>query len=177
MPRCFRAGWLLLVLLAWSGLESSVQAEVQVALTDMHICCGSCVKGIERAVATVDRATVQVDKDDESCSITAFDAATAQKAINALATAGYHANVKDKVLAMPSDSGAPAGNVKKLTVTGAHNCCTGCAKAILSAVSEVPGATVGELKGKQSSFEITGDFSALQIVEELNEHGFHVQVK
>ena len=169
-----RFSWLTAIVVLMTAVVA--RAEVKVELTDMHICCGACVKGIEKAVGDVASAKVAVNKDNEACTITAPDAATAKKVVAALATAGFHAECKDKAYVMADDSGAPTGNVKKLTVTGAHNCCGSCAKAILAAVGEVKGAKAPELKGKQTSFVVEGDFSAAKLIEELNEHGFHVKV-
>lgn len=152
------------------------QAEVKVTLSEMHLCCGSCVKGVEKAVSSVPGAQGVCDKGNASCTITAADDATAAKAIAAVAAAGYHAAVDNSKLAMANDSGAPSGNVKRLQVSGVHNCCGGCSKAIKEAVAEVAGVKSDNCKSKDTSFVVEGDFSAAAVVKSLNEAGFHVKV-
>jgi copper chaperone CopZ len=156
--------------------SSTVQAEVTVELSDMHICCGSCVKGIEAAVKDIAGVKVAVSKDDLTTKITADNAKAAQQAIAAIAKAGYHGNSDSKTIVMKDDSGAPSGNVKRLSLTGIHNCCGGCTKAVKAAMKDVPGYKDDNLVPKEKSFVVEGDFSAAALVKALNDAGFHVTV-
>ena len=61
--------------LAWSAQAADLSAKV----TDVHLCCQSCVKGVEKAVAKVPGASVTVDQDDSTVTLTGPDAATVQK--------------------------------------------------------------------------------------------------
>ena len=148
-------------------------AESKVTIEKTHLCCNACVKGAEKAVTSVAGAAAKCDRDAGTVTITASDAATAQKAVDALATAGYYgkatgAEIKD-------DSGAKAGNVKAATVSGFHNCCKKCTTAINETIAKVPGAK-GEVDAKATTVKVSGDFDAKKLVETFNEAGFHVKV-
>jgi periplasmic mercuric ion binding protein len=152
---------------------SAFAAEAKVTIEKTHLCCGTCVKGAEKAVTSVAGATAQCDKGAGSITITAPDAATAQKAVDALVKAGYYgkatgAEIKDT-------SGAPAGQVKAATVSGFHNCCKKCTTSINEVIAKVPGAK-GEVEGKATTVKVSGDFDAKKLVEAFNEAGFSVKV-
>jgi len=80
-------------------------------------------------------------------------------------------------LKMKDDSGAEAGKVKSITVSGVHNCCGACCKAIKATVAKVEGVKGETAKPKLETFEVTGDFDAAELVKALNAAGFHVKVK
>ncbi|MBS0208969.1 MAG: cation transporter [Planctomycetes bacterium] len=170
----FARGTLIAGLLV--ALTGVARADVKVTVSDMHLCCGACLKGVEKAIAPVTGASVTCDKDAASCTITAADDATAGKAVAALAAAGFHGTIDNAKLAMTDDSGAPSGNVKRLQVSGIHNCCGSCTKAIKGAVKDVAGVKEDNCKAKETSFVVEGDFSASALVKALNEAGFHVKV-
>jgi mercuric ion binding protein len=149
-------------------------AESKVTLENTHLCCKSCVKGATQAVSAVDGAAAVCDPKTRTVTITATDAATAQKALDALEAAGFYgkatgAEIKD-------DSGAPKGTVKSLTLSGIHNCCKKCTTAINDTIKKVPGAA-GEIAPKADSVTVTGDFDAGKLVEAFNDAGFHVKAE
>jgi hypothetical protein len=110
-------------------------------------------------------------------TLTAADTATVQKALDALAAGGFHGDTGNKDLAIKDDSGAAKGNVQTLTVSGVHNCCGACNKAIKETVMKVAGVKADTAKAKSDTFEVTGDFDAQELVKALNAAGFHVKVK
>lgn len=159
------------VVLCFAG---AAQAE-KVTVSKMHICCGACVKAINSVVGDTG-AKAAVDQDNETTTLEG-DKAAVEKAINALAAAGFHGDVDNDALKMKDDSGAPAGKVKRLEVNGAHNCCGACAKAIKSCVAGVAGVAADTCTPKATSFVVEGDFDAAALVKALNDAGFHVTVK
>jgi copper chaperone CopZ len=74
------------------------------------------------------------------------------------------------------DSGARPGKVKSLTVTGAHNCCGACCRAIKATVKKVEGVQEDTAMPKEKTFTVSGDFDAAELVKALNAAGFHVKV-
>lgn len=154
---------------------ADLQAETTVKLTAMHICCGGCTNGIKNAVKNLTDAKVAVDQANEEATVTAATPEAAQKAVDAIVAAGYHASAEGATI--KDDSGAPEGKVKRLTVSNAHNCCGACTKAIKAAIKEVPGVTADTCKPKQKDFVIEGDFDAKAVVKALYDAGFHVSVK
>jgi periplasmic mercuric ion binding protein len=159
----------------WMTLASAAWAETTVEVSGLHNCCGTCLKGISKAI-TAAGATAQIGAGDDTVTIVAPDQATAQKAVDALAAAGYHGVVKGAGIVMKDDSGAPAGKVAKLEVSGAHNCCKGCSIAIADACKEVTGVSSTTIKPKEKSFTVEGSFDAQALIKALNDAGFHVKV-
>ena len=80
-------------------------------------------------------------------------------------------------MTIKDDSGAAAGKVQSLKLTGVHNCCGACCKAIKSTVKKVDGVKADTAKPKESSFEVTGDFDAAELVKALNAAGFHAKIE
>jgi copper chaperone CopZ len=160
-------------LLALAGVA---RAETKVELKGVHLCCGACVKIVGETVKK-SGATAKCDKDAGTVTITAKDDDEAAKALAALAAAGFHGDTGNKDLAIKDDSGAEKGKVKSLTVSGAHNCCPACCKALKATVKKVDGVTADTAKPKAASFTVTGEFDAAELVKALNAAGFHVKVK
>jgi copper chaperone CopZ len=167
-----------LVLLSAAGmLGAAALAETKVEITNVHLCCKGCVGIVGTTLKGVEGVTASCDQKGRTVTITAPDDATAQKGVEALAAAGFHGRLDTKAVHFPRDSGASEGKVSSLTVTGVHNCCPLCCKAIKSTVKKVKGVTGDTAKPKGESFEVTGDFEPRDLVRALHEAGFHVKVK
>lgn len=156
---------------------SSALADSTVTLSKLHLCCGACVAAVNKAVGSVDGASVEVDKAALSATITAADGETAQKAVDAVAAAGFHGVSDNDDIAMKNDSGATEGNVRRVVVSGLHNCCGGCNVAIKKALDTVDGVQANTAKPKSSTLVVEGNFDAQAVVKALNDAGFHVQVQ
>ena len=105
------------------------------------------------------------------------DDATAQKALDALAKGGFHGKTESTEVTIKDDSGAKKGKVQSLTVTGIHNCCNSCNNAIEGVLQKVDGVKGNTATPKMDSFEVTGDFDAVELIKALNDAGFHVKIK
>jgi copper chaperone CopZ len=149
-------------------------ADVTVKVSGLHNCCGACIKGITKAVSSAG-ATAAIEQGDDTVTITAADKETAQKAVDALAAAGYHGASDTPGVAMKDDSGAK-GKATRLELSGAHNCCKGCANAISKACSDVSGVTGQTVTPKSKTIVVEGDFDAQALVKAINDAGFHVTV-
>ncbi len=154
---------------------TAVQAEVKVTLSEMHLCCGACVKSVNKAVAGVEGAEVAVDKQAGSATITATSQEVAQAAVNAVAKAGFHGKTDSDKVSLPAVKG-PDGKVKRLVVTNVHNCCGGCNVAINKALKTVDGVEAATNKPRAKQFVVEGEFDALKLINALNTAGFHVGV-
>ena len=155
----------------------AARAETKVELKGTHLCCAQCVAAVGKILKTVDGVTGKCDQKAKTITITAPDDATAQKAIDALAAGGFHGETGNDELKIKDDSGASAGKVKSATVSGAHNCCGACCKAIKQTLEKVDGVTGNTAKPKAESFEVSGDFDLADLVKALNAAGFHAKVK
>jgi periplasmic mercuric ion binding protein len=151
---------------SWAAAASTA------TLTKTHLCCGSCVKAAQAAVASVNGATGVADQASDTITITAPDDASAQSAMDALAAAGFYGTATGATI--KDDSGAPSGTVTSLTLSGMHNCCPKCAKAINKIIASVPGAT-GKIEPKATTVTITGSFDAQALVQAFNAGGFWVK--
>lgn len=165
--------WLSVV--AFSFLGSAAKAETKVELKGVHLCCGACVKAIG-AILEKEGCTGKCDQKEKTVSITADDDAKAKKALSALKKAGFYGESDNEALAIKKGK-APSGKVTSLTVTGAHNCCGMCCKALQATVKKVDGVTGDTVKPRATSFEVTGDFDAGELVKALNAAGFSATVK
>ena len=174
-----RYTWLVaLAALAGWALPATA-ADTAVELKRVHMCCGGCAKEVAKILGKVEGVTgVSTDQKTNTAKFTATDAKAAQKALDALAEAGFHGDAGDsKGFAFKDDSGVKTGQVKSLTVTGFHNSCGGCVKSFREAIKDVKGVTGDNAKAKVTTAEVTGEFDAAELVKALNKAGFHVKVK
>jgi copper chaperone CopZ len=158
------------------AISGAARADTTVELKGVHLCCPACTKAVSD-ILKKEGATGKCDKDAKTVTITAKDDAAAQKALDALAAGGFSGETDNKDLKIKEDSGVEKGKVKSLTVTGVHNCCGACCKAIKETVKKVDGVKGDTAKPKMDTFEVTGDFDAAELVKALNTAGFHVKVK
>jgi copper chaperone CopZ len=156
---------------------AAVAEDTKVTVEGVHLCCGACVKAVDEAAAKVEGATVTCDRDASSVAIVAPTVEAAQKALDAITDAGYHGTPDSDIVKVKEDSDAPEGKVDSLTLTGAHNCCRGCAVAISGALEDVEGIAEVKAEPRTTIVTLTGDFDARLAIKALNEAGFHVKVK
>jgi copper chaperone CopZ len=155
----------------------AMKADTKVEVKNVHLCCGACVKAASKAVQSVEGVTGGADQSAKTVTITAPDDTAAQRALDALAAAGFHGDTGSATLIFKDDSGAPSGKVQKLALTGIHNCCRSCSVAIKEALKKVPGVSSDTAQAKGETFEVSGDFEASALIKALNAAGFHVKVK
>ena len=146
--------------------------EIKVELTGVHLCCQGCVNAADAALMSVEGVNSRCDMENGTVTLTASDAIAAQKALDALAAAGFYGSADNNQLAMKAVSDIPQGKVKSLKVSGIHNCCGPCCEAIKGAIATVDGVTGDTAKPRATSFEVTGDFHAAALVKALNAAGF-----
>jgi copper chaperone CopZ len=155
----------------------TARAETKVELSGVHLCCPACTAAVKSAVHDLDGVKVTCDRKKNAVTIVAPDDAAAQKALDALAEHGFHGDTGNGTLKIKEDSGVTAGKVTSVTLTGIHNCCGSCNKAIKKAIKKVDGVTGDNAKAKTETVTVTGNFDAAELVKALNEAGFHVKVQ
>ncbi len=161
----------ILTLVATLALATFAQAESTVKLTGVHLCCKSCVKGVDKAVGTVSGAAAASDADAGTVTVTAPDDATAQKAVDALVAAGYFGKSENAAIKVSDATGAKDEKVSSLTVSDVHLCCPKCVKAVNAALADVKGVASNNAEKGAKSFEIKGDFNAKDVAEALQKAG------
>ncbi len=149
---------------------------VKLKVSEMHLCCGACTSAVEKAVKSVEGASVTVSEDEGTAEIAAKDKETAQKAIDAMAKAGFHGKLDSDLVAFKKVE-PPEGTVESLELEGIHNCCGGCNAAIKEAIGKVDGIKSTTLAAKKSSFTASGKFDAKELVNAMLAAGFHCTVK
>src|SRR5258708_7892130 len=91
------------LLIAVSLVMGADDAKVTVAVSEMHVCCGGCIKAIEKAVAKVPGVEAKVEQEsgeegEGMATLTSANYETIQKAIDEIAKAGFHGDLdSDKV--------------------------------------------------------------------------------
>ena len=160
-----------LTVVAILALAAFAQADTTVKLTGVHLCCKSCVKGVDKAVGTVSGATAASDMDASTVTITAADAATVQKAVDALTAAGYFGKSEDPAIKVSDATGAKDAKVSTLTVSGVHLCCGKCVKAVGTALASVDGVTSNTATKNAETFEVKGDFKPTDVFAALQKAG------
>ncbi|HLX69242.1 MAG TPA: cation transporter [Verrucomicrobiae bacterium] len=155
-----------------AALAFSVRAaDVSVKLTEVHLCCQSCVKGVQKAVSGVNGVTAESSMDDDTVTLTGPDTATVQKAVNALTAAGYYGKSSDSTITVNSDTGAKDQKVQSLKVEDVHLCCGKCVKAVNQALGSVPGVTGNTAAKGAKSFTVSGDFNEKDVMMALQKAG------
>ncbi|MGE3808528.1 MAG: heavy-metal-associated domain-containing protein [Gemmataceae bacterium] len=167
---------LLLAGLGVALLAPNARADTTVVVKGTHLCCPACVNAVAKILKDAG-CQGKCDQKGKTITITAADDAAAAKAVAALAAGGFHGQSDNDKLAMKDDSGAKKGKVKSLEVSGVHNCCGACCKAIKAAIAKVDGFEKDTATPKQTTFTVTGNFEPVDIVKALNDAGFHVKVK
>ena len=149
----------------------SARGESNVKISEVHLCCKSCITGVEKAVGTVDGAKAEVDQAAGTVTITGPDTATVQKGATALLKAGYFGKSSDPAIKMNSRTGAKGTQVKNLKVEGVHLCCGKCVKAVDHAMKTVSGVKEHTATKGAESFDVTGDFSDKEVFTALQKEG------
>ena len=162
----------IVCILLGSVFAFSANAESSTKISDVHLCCGSCVKGVEKAVGEVKEVTAAVDKDAGTVTLTGPDKAAIQKAANALTAAGYFGKSSNNEIKLAADTGAKGKKVQTLKLEGVHLCCGKCVSAVEKAVKSVSGVQAHTAKKNAESFEVTGDFNDAEVLKALQNAGF-----
>jgi len=159
------------VIIASALSISASAADTTVKISGVHLCCKSCVTGVEKAVAEVPGLSAAVDKDARTVSLTGPDKATVQKGADALVAAGYFGKSSDASIKLPSDTGAKGKKVQSLKVEGVHLCCPKCVTAVTEALTPVAGVKANTATKGAKSFEVTGDFNDKEVFTALHKAG------
>jgi mercuric ion binding protein len=151
-------------------------AETKVTISGTHLCCGQCLRAVDSTLKDMAGVKFQSDQAAKTIEITADNDQSAQKAIDALADAGFYGKLdNDKLKYKPVQTSDAA--VEKLEVSGVHNCCGQCTNSIKKAVTSVSGVSGTSVKAKETSFAVEGNFKPGEVVKALLDAGFYVQVK
>lgn len=162
---------IILTTIALALTLSARAADVTVTITDVHLCCQSCVKGAVTAATVVSSLTAKADQDAGTVTLTGPDTATVQKAADALVAAGFFGKCSDATIKLNAETGAKDQKVQSLKIEGVHLCCGKCVKAVGEALATVPGVTGNTAAKGAKTFEVTGDFNDKAVFDALQKAG------
>jgi bacterioferritin-associated ferredoxin len=166
MLRKLMLGWGATMLLATAAFAADVK------VSGLHNCCPGCAKGVQE---TLDKAGAKdVKLNGKEVSFTADDAMKAQMAVRALFQAGYAGKAEGaRTPGIPRNAQQLKG--KELKITGLHNCCGACTKAINEALAPL-GKT--ELKARETECVLKSDneIEAPKVIEALRAAGYNGRV-
>src|SRR5262245_6390327 len=146
-------------------------ADVSVKLTDVHVCCQACVKGVDTATAKVQGLTAKASQDDGTVDLTAADKATLQKGVDALVAAGYFGKSSDPDIKVKADTGAKDQKVQLLKMEDLHLCCNQCVRAVNRVLGNVSGVTTNTAARNVKVFTVSGDFNDKEVFTALQKAG------
>jgi copper chaperone CopZ len=154
------------------ALVLSVHAsDVTVKISKVHLCCDGCVNGVQKAIGAVPGVTASTDKNAGTVDLTGPDNLTVQKAADGLVAAGYFGKSSSPSVKINNTTGAKGQKVQLLGVKGVHLCCGKCVKAVDEALKSVSGVEKHTAARGVKSFEITGDFSDVEVFAALQKAG------
>jgi copper chaperone CopZ len=160
------------------ALTLSARADdVTVTVTDVHLCCQSCVKGVAAAVADVTGLTATADEDAGTVTLTGADTATVQKGADALVAAGFFGKSSDPTIKINAETGAKNQTVQSIKIEGLHICCGKCLKEVNSVLTTVPGVTGNTASVNAKTFEVTGNFNDKDVFDAFQKAGLTGQEK
>jgi copper chaperone CopZ len=163
--------------LALAFVMAAKAADVTVAITDVHICCQSCVKGVAKAVADVKGLAAKADQDAGTVTLTGPDTATVQKGADALVAAGFFGKSSDPAIKLSTETGAKNQKVQSIKIEGLHLCCGKCVTAVNNVLGSVPGVTGNTAAKGAASFDVTGNFNDKDVFDALQKAGLTGQEK
>ncbi|MGA2243555.1 MAG: hypothetical protein ABSH48_01045 [Verrucomicrobiota bacterium] len=168
---------LTIMALAFGLACAARAADVTVTITDVHLCCQSCVKGVATAVADVNGLTAKADEDAGTVTLTGPDTATVQKGADALVAAGFFGKSGDPAIKLNPETGAKNQTVQSIKIEGLHLCCGKCVKAVNEVLKTVPGVTGNTAAKGAKTFEVTGNFNDKDVFDALQKAGLTGQEK
>jgi copper chaperone CopZ len=153
------------------ALAFVARAESTAKISGVHLCCKSCVTGVNKAIGKVSGASAAVDADAGTVTVTAADAATTQQAVDSLVAAGYFGKSENPAVKVADNTGAKDAKVTSLVVNDVHLCCGKCVTTVAKAVEKVPGVTSHTAVKGVKTFEVKGDFSPKAVFAALHDVG------
>jgi copper chaperone CopZ len=167
------------LLFVFSAALPATAGEVQV--TGVHICCGACVKGVEKALKDVTGVSkVSGDREAKTVRFTAADDKAAAAGIEALAKAGFHGTAKhgEATLEFPASGAKKDAKAGQVKISQVHLCCAACVRAADEALKKVSGVSTVTADREASSIEVTGENVSVEaLVKALNDAGFHATIQ
>jgi len=154
-----------------TGLAVTASADSTVTISEVHLCCHSCINAVGKATAGIDGLTAKASQEDDTIVLTAPDTASLQKGADALTSAGFFGKSSDPSVKINGDTGAKDQMVQTMTIDNLHLCCGKCVKAVNQILATVPGVTTNTAAKGVKSFTVTGNFNDKAVFDALQKGG------
>lgn len=164
---------ILFIFLQISLFSSYVSAKTDLMLSGVHLCCSTCQKTVETVVEAIKGNQVKVNRTNNTVKILAPNKDSAQRSLNAMASAGFYGNSSSEQITM--NYSFDHETVSKTSLVGNHNCCLSCASALKSSLLNVEG--VETVTVKKRSCKIKGQFDIADALTAGNKAGFSLKRK
>ncbi len=151
-----------------------------VAVKGVHLCCGACVAGANKALKDIDGVTkTAADRNGRLVTFKAKDAKAAAAGIAALAKGGFFgtASHDGKLIKFP-DSGAKKGTLSDtVAIGGVHLCCGACVTGAQKALENLKNVKSIDIDRKLRTITLHGaKIDELAVVSALNRGGFYASI-
>jgi len=151
------------------------KGETEVELSGVHLCCGGCEEGVQRAVAGIE--DLEIDTSRSSITLKGKSGKEVQTAIDAIAAAGFYGMSNNQAVTFKQET-ASEESTDSVTVSNVHLCCGKCVRSIDAVISSVEGATKHDAEKNSKSFTITGEnFKPGDVLAALHAEGMNGKVK
>lgn len=170
--------WLLGVLV---GCGATLAHGAEVSVSNVHLCCGSCLAAVDEALADVKGVSdVAADQNTKTIRFKVADDKAAEAGIKALAEHGFFGQAKlgTKKLSFP-DNGAKKGEkANQIELEGVHLCCGACVTGAKKALENVGGLSSIEIDRAAGRIVLKGGgIETVKALDALNAGGFYAKVK
>ncbi len=152
----------------------------EVTVKDVHLCCGSCVDGVDEALMEVDGVSnIASDQNTKSIAFKVSNDEAAKKAIEALARGGFFGVAKqgNKSLTFPDAGARKDAKSARIKFSGVHLCCRSCVKSAHLALKDVKGVSSIDIDREEGTVTVSGtDILHTEAVAALNKGGFYGRI-
>lgn len=157
---------------------ATATSQAQVEVSEVHICCGNCVKIIGATLADVDGvANASCSKETKTVTFDAENEKAVKAGLKALSEAGFYGKAKmvNRDLEFPKEKVKKGDKADEVVFYGVHLCCPGCAKAVGAALKDLGEA---ECDNEEKVVILRGDsISVAKALAALNKAGFNGSLK
>jgi len=161
---------------AKAGSKEMPKGPTSVVLTGAHVCCSKCEKGMEKAIERYDDIKLVFDKDAGTVTFNGESGQSVEDALFKIHDAGYYGSTDHARLKMKKLGGSTK-EMEEADVSGLHNCCGKCEKAIKNALKTVKGIDEHTLDKGKTSFKITGKFTIAEVMKALGDAGMAATIR
>ena len=153
----------------------------EATLSDVHLCCGACVRALDKALGEVDGVKeVKVDQKKGQASFETDGRKALDEALKAVTLAGFfgQAQYDGRDIDLPSEPAEKDATADRATFEGVHLCCKGCAKAVTEAVKEHENVIAVDCDTKKGTVLFVGtEMQLSKLLDALHKAGFHGRLK